>query len=96
MTGDVAKRLASLGLAADGLERLHGLKQTLQVPFELANLGLDFGLSAEHRQADSAGGVGPDHVLQEALQEGLEAEEALQGERGGALHQEEQVDRAVQ
>lgn len=93
---DVSERVARAGLAADGLERLHGLQQTPQVPLKLADLSLDTSLAAEHGQAHFAGRVGSDHRLQEALQEGLEAEEALQGERGGALQQEEQIHRTVQ
>ncbi|TNN45272.1 hypothetical protein EYF80_044544 [Liparis tanakae] len=75
---DVVQRLAGQGGAAHRPERLHGREQPLQVPFELVHRDLDSGLRSEHGQADFAGA---DDGAHEALHEGLEAEEALQGEQ---------------
>lgn len=67
MTRDVAKGLACPGFTTNLLKSLHSSKETLCVPFELAHLGLDSGVTAEHRQAYFTGTVGPNHSLQEAF-----------------------------
>lgn len=91
---DVAQSVPSPGCSLSVLQRFHSLHQFHRLSV-LTNLGLHLHVGAILGKADLHRGVRAQHGLHEALQERFEAQEALQGQSSGALHQEQHIHRAV-